>query len=63
MYPLDPHETLALAQRHGDRLRAEAAAERIRTPSHARRALAASLRGAADRLDHASLARTPAAQS
>ena len=48
----DAHDQLALAHEHGRRLQAEAAAERL-APARGRRALAASLRRAADRLDPA----------
>ena len=49
----DVHDQLALAHERGDRLRAEATAERLSAPSGPRRALAASLRRLADRLDPA----------
>jgi hypothetical protein len=50
---LIPHhlDQLAVAQERGQRLRADAAAARLRAPSKPRRALAAILRRAADRLD------------
>lgn len=49
----DPRDTLALSAQRASQLRAEAAAERMREPSRLRRALALSLRLAADRLDPA----------
>jgi hypothetical protein len=56
MFISDPHDALRLVHDRGDRLRAEAEAERLfHTPSGTRRALAASLRRAADRLDPAVL--------
>ncbi len=51
----NPLDGLVVAQERGRRLRAEAAAERLRRPSPTRRALALSLRRAADRLDPAPL--------
>lgn len=60
MITLDPHDALVAAHEHGRRLRAEAAAERLRGPSATRRALALSLLRAANRLDPASLAAGPA---
>lgn len=52
----DSHEALFLAHDRGRQLRDQAAAERLfRNPSAMRRALAASLRRAADRLDPAAL--------
>jgi hypothetical protein len=53
----DPADGLAEIRERGRLLRAEAAAERLRAPSRTRRALAASLRYAADRVDPAPLAR------
>ena len=47
----DPLDQLTLAQERGERLRDEAAAERLGAPSKARRALAGFLRRAADLLD------------
>lgn len=47
----DPFDDLAVAHSRGRRLRAEAAAERLRGTSRPRRALAEKLRRAADRLD------------
>ena len=47
----DPFDDLAVAHTRGRRLRAEAAAERLRSTSRPRRALAETLRRAADRLD------------
>jgi hypothetical protein len=58
----DPRAALALAHQRSIHLRAEAAAERLRGSSPARRALAESLRRAADRLERAPLARRPASQ-
>ncbi|HEV8249286.1 MAG TPA: hypothetical protein VGQ15_04890 [Gaiellaceae bacterium] len=52
----DPRDHLAVAHERGRRLRSEAAAERMSAPLGPRRALAASLRRAADRLDPAPLA-------
>ena len=54
-------DSLAVAHQHGHELRAEAAAERLRG-ARRRRALAASLRRAADRLDPSPLAPKPARQ-
>ena len=54
-------DLLDLAHEHGRALRAEAAEERLRGAPGTRRALAASLRRVADRLDPAPLARRPAA--
>jgi hypothetical protein len=51
MLTTDPHGSLALAHDRTDRLVAEAAANRLRARSGARHALAALLRGAADRLE------------
>jgi hypothetical protein len=52
----DPRDALVIAHEHGRRLRAEAEAERLfRGRSGARRAVAASLRRIADRLDPAPL--------
>jgi len=53
----DPLDGLAQIRERGRRLRAEAAAERLRGPSWTRRALAASLRRATDHLEPAPLAR------
>jgi hypothetical protein len=47
----DPLDQLAVAHARGRGLRAEAAAERLRDISRTRRAIAGSLRRAADRLD------------
>ena len=63
MLTSDPLEVLAVAHERGRRLRAEAVAERLRGTSGTRRALALSLRRAADRLDPASFNRRPASQS
>lgn len=51
----DAHDQMALAHERGRRLQAEAAAERLSAPSRSRRALAASFRRVADRLDPAPL--------
>jgi len=53
-------DPLDVAHERGRRLRAEAAAERLRGTSRTRHVLAASLRRAADRLDPAPLARRTA---
>ena len=47
----DPFDDLAAAHSRGRRLRAEAAAERLRGTSRPRRALAETLRRAAEHLD------------
>ena len=57
MLTSDPLDALVLAHERGRRLRAEAAAERLRSTSGTRHAVAAYLRRAADRLDPAPLAR------
>jgi hypothetical protein len=51
MFTSDPLDVLAVAREHGRRLRTEAALARLRGASPTRRALALSLRRAADRLD------------
>jgi hypothetical protein len=51
-----PADALELAHQRGERLRAEAAAERLLGASPARRSVAASLRWFADRLDPAAAA-------
>ena len=51
----DPRDQLTVVQERGQRLRAEAFAERLGGPVGTRRRLAASLRRAADRLDPAPL--------
>jgi hypothetical protein len=56
----DPLDALVIAHGRGRELRAEAAAERLRGRWRTRRALAASMRRAADRLDPAPLARKAA---
>ncbi len=56
MFISNPHDALAAAHAHGRELRAEAAAERLFGSSGTRRAIAAALRRAADRLDPAALA-------
>jgi hypothetical protein len=58
MYSGDPLATLAHDRR--GRLQAEAEAERLRTPSPTRHALAAFLRRAADRLEPQPIAPRPA---
>jgi hypothetical protein len=63
MFTSDSHGALALAHERGRHLRTEAEADRLRGTSQRRPALAASLRRAADRLESASLAGRPAAQS
>lgn len=51
-----PHDALVLAHERARHLRAESAAERLHRASATRRALAASLRRTADRLDSLPLA-------
>jgi hypothetical protein len=51
MFTSNPLDALAVAHAHGRRLRAEAAATRLRGASPTRRVLAVSLHRAADRLD------------
>jgi hypothetical protein len=51
MITTDPRDALALSEQRSRQFQAEAAAERLREPSAMRRALAVSLRRAADRLD------------
>ena len=53
MITTDPRATLALAEQRASQRQAEAAAERLREPSKARRALALALRRAAERVDPA----------
>jgi uncharacterized membrane protein YfbV (UPF0208 family) len=60
MVASDPRDALVLAHEHIRHLREETAAERLRRKSPTRRALADSLRRAADRLDRAPLAARPA---
>jgi hypothetical protein len=55
MLTTDPHDALVLAHERARRLREETAVQRLRRTSGTRRALAASLRRAADRLDRAPL--------
>jgi hypothetical protein len=62
MLIIDPHDALLVARERSDRLHAQAAAERFRTPSAKRRAVAALLRHAANRLDPAPLAQAAASQ-
>jgi hypothetical protein len=62
MFTADPQDALLLAHERRDRLHAEAAAERFRAHSPKRRALAAVLRRAANRLDPAPLAKTATSQ-
>jgi hypothetical protein len=56
VFSSNPRDALAVAHQHARHLRAERAAERLRRGSVTRRALAASLRSAANRLDPAPLA-------
>ena len=63
MFSSNRLDALALAHERGRNLRAEAAAERLRGTTPTRRALAASLHRAADRLDAAPPPRRPALQS
>jgi hypothetical protein len=51
----DPRDQLTIAHERGERFRSEASAERLDGSQGARRALAASLRRVADRLDPAPL--------
>jgi hypothetical protein len=60
MFTTDPRDALMIAQARVRNLREERAAERLRRPSGARRAVAASLRRVANRLDPAALAARPA---
>ncbi|HYT51746.1 MAG TPA: hypothetical protein VEL10_06045 [Gaiellaceae bacterium] len=60
MFTNDPLDALVAAHERARQLRAEAAAERLRGTSGTRRALAVSLRRAADRLDPAPLGRRTA---
>ena len=60
MLTSDPRYALVLAHERARRLREESAAERLRRSSGTRRALAESLRRAADRLDPAPFAPRPA---
>jgi len=60
MLTSDPHYALVLAHERARRLREESAAEHLRRASGTRRALAESLRRAADRLDPAPFAPRPA---
>ena len=59
MFPSDAHDVLLLAHERARQLREEAAADRLRGASVTRRALAASLRRAADRLDPTPLRHRP----
>lgn len=63
MFSANSLDVLAVAHARGHELRADAASERLRGASWLRRALAAVLRLAADELDPAPLARTPASQT
>jgi hypothetical protein len=56
MVTCNPLDALAIAHTRGRELRADAAAERLRGTTATRRAIAVSLRRAADRLDPAALA-------
>ena len=58
-----PRDELVVAHHHGDRLRAEAAAERLCGRSGTRRVLAASLRRVAELLDPAPLGPSPVLRS
>jgi hypothetical protein len=60
MLTSDPHHALALAREQSRRLREEAASEQLRCRQWTRRAFAASLRRAANRLDPSPLAHYPA---
>jgi hypothetical protein len=60
MFTSNPLDALAVAHAHGRELRAEAAAERLCGTTGARRAIAVSLRRAADRLDPTTLSPRPA---
>lgn len=59
MFTSDARDALLVAHERPRRLREETAAERLRRASGARRALAASLRRAANHLDPAPLAPRP----
>jgi hypothetical protein len=59
MLTADPTDVLALAHERRDRFGAEAAAHRLRTSSGMRHALAAILRGTADRLESPALTPGP----
>ena len=56
MLTTDPHHALVLAHERTRQLREEAASEHLRRPLWTRRAFAASLRRAANRLDPGALA-------
>jgi hypothetical protein len=60
MFITDPQDALAVAHARGRERRAEAAAATLCGTSGTRHAIAVFLRRAADRLDPAALARTPA---
>jgi hypothetical protein len=60
MFIAHPRDGLVVAHERGRQPHAQAAAERMRSPSTSRRALAVSLRRAADRLDPVPLACQPA---
>ena len=60
MFTSDPFSALTVAHRRGHELRFAAASERLCAAPSGRRRLAASLRGIADALHRAPLARTPA---
>jgi hypothetical protein len=60
MFPSDPRDALMVAHERVRRLREERAAEGLRNAAGTRRALAASLRRAANRLDPPALAARPA---
>ena len=59
MLTIDPRDTLVLAHEHVRRLRDEAAGDRARPAGSTRRAVAGSLRRAANRLDPAPRAALP----
>jgi hypothetical protein len=60
MFTSDPRDALMVAHEHARHLREERAAERLRNAAGTRRAVAASLRRAANRLDPTPLAARPA---
>lgn len=62
MFITDPQYNVILAREHGQRLRAEVAAERLHGASSLRRFVAASLRRAADRVEAGCSASRPAAR-
>ena len=60
MLTVHAQDALVFAAERAGRLREEAAADRLGRTSHIRRAVAAALRRAANRLDPAALIRRPA---